>query len=205
MIETTMKDMPKESFSGKDGISKLDLLNKDVDIGKIDIQDLDKPFSVDGLSDRHKVNDEKADASEKIHRSIICRNKDLEGDVHPITGVPFERKTIEVNGECIDGVFPEFDSFLDVPIPSEMWEDSDKKQFSFAMKKLQEAIDNDPELRGQFTEEQLEQIENGDVPDGCVWHHSENPGELQLIDKDTHDKTGHTGGRAVWGGGSDNR
>ena len=38
----------------------------------------------------------KDDIKEKkdIHENIITRNESLEGDVHPITGVPFERRVI---------------------------------------------------------------------------------------------------------------
>jgi len=32
-----------------------------------------------------------------------------------------------------------------------------------------------------------------------VWHHHEKTGRLQLVDKNLHDKTGHTGGKAIWG------
>ena len=38
-----------------------------------------------------------------------------------------------------------------------------------------------------------------------MWHHSEQPGVLQLVDKDLHDKSGHTGGRNLWGGGTEHR
>ena len=65
--------------------------------------------------------------------------------------------------------------------------------------------DSDPELEKQFDEEQLEQIENGDTPDGYTWHHNEETGRMQLVDSEIHAKTGHTGGRSIWGGGSENR
>jgi hypothetical protein len=57
----------------------------------------------------------------------------------------------------------------------------------------------------QFTEEQLEQIMNGDTPDGYTWHHNEETGKMQLVKSETHARTGHTGGRAIWGGGSESR
>ena len=79
------------------------------------------------------------------------------------------------------------------------------KQFKEANDQLKDAIENDPEVRKQFTDEQIEQIEAGDTPEGYVWHHSEEPGTLQLVDTTTHAQTGHTGGRTVWGGGSENR
>lgn len=142
---------------------------------------------------------------EPPRRTIICRNESLEGDCHPVTGVPFERKVILVNGEEVEGVFAQFDSACDVHLPEHLQDATNAEQFEYANEQLRQAVEADPELRAKFTDEQLEQIRNGDRPDGYVWHHSENPGELQLVDKETHDKTGHTGGQVVWGGGSANR
>uniref|UniRef100_UPI0013C303B3 HNH endonuclease n=2 Tax=Bacteria TaxID=2 RepID=UPI0013C303B3 len=68
-------------------------------------------------------------------------------------------------------------------------------QFKTAIGKLAQEIENNPDLQKKFTPEQLEQIKYGETPDGYVWHHSEQPGVLQLVDKDLHDKSGHTGGR----------
>lgn len=137
---------------------------------------------------------------------IICRNESLEGDCHPISGIEFERKTVELpDGIKVEGVFPKFESKFDAQLDESQYNESDAKHFKEANKQLKEAIENDPELRSQFTEEQLEQIEAGDTPEGYVWHHSEEPGTLQLVDSTAHTQTGHTGGRTVWGGGSENR
>ena len=138
-------------------------------------------------------------------RDIYCRNEGLEGECHPITGVPFKRKTVEVNGESVEGVFPQFDVVHAVELLPGLHEASNKDQFAYANEQLKVAVESDPELKVQFSEEQLEQIANSDRPDGYVWHHSENPGELQLVNKVTHDSTGHTGGQVVWGGGAENR
>ncbi len=142
---------------------------------------------------------------EPIVRHIRCRNEGLEGERHPITGVPFERKQIEVNGEIVEGVFAQFDSAYTCTLPEELYQASNAAQFEHATDQLREAVTADPELRAQFTEEQLEQIANGETPDGYTWHHAENPGELQLVDTTIHAQTGHTGGQVVWGGGAENR
>ena len=70
---------------------------------------------------------------------------------------------------------------------------------------LKEAVQENPELRKQFSERQLEQIENGNKPSGFIWHHNENRGVMQLVDANTHLENGHTGGKAIWGGGSKER
>jgi hypothetical protein len=141
-----------------------------------------------------------------INRDIITRNESLKGDVHPITGVPFEEKTvIDADGNNVTGVFPEFDSKFDAQLPEDMLQESDSVQFCECNDQLKEAIQNDPELAKEFTPDQLEQIQNGDTPDGCTWHHNEETGKMQIVDSETHARTGHTGGRSIWGGGSEFR
>lgn len=70
---------------------------------------------------------------------------------------------------------------------------------------LKDALNKSPELKAQFSEIQLSQIENGETPDGFVWHHEAETGRMQLVDENIHRDTRHTGGRAIWGGGSDAR
>ena len=139
-------------------------------------------------------------------RTISTRNEGLEGQNHPETGVPYERKVVEMdNGEKVEGVFPQFESKLDVQLPEELEQASDNKQFAECNRQLKEKCENDPEFRSQFTEDQLDDIEHGQTPEGYTWHHSEEKGKMQLVDYDTHMRTGHTGGRNIWGGGTENR
>jgi hypothetical protein len=60
-------------------------------------------------------------------------------------------------------------------------------------------------LARTFTKEQLQQIMDGLTPDGLIWHHNEIAGRMQLVDFEIHRKTGHTGGRFLWGGGAEFR
>ena len=51
-----------------------------------------------------------------------------------------------------------------------------------------------------------EQIKNGEPRiSGLTWHHNEIPGKMQLVDATEHSTCRHTGGRSIWGGGSDCR
>lgn len=137
---------------------------------------------------------------------IQTRRSDLEGKEHPETGVRYERKEVDLgNGEIVEGVFPEFESNFDARLDESQYLDSDARQFREATNQLQAAIEANPEMAEKFTPEQLEQISRGRTPDGYVWHHSENPGVLQLVAKEIHDATPHTGGRAIWGGGQEYR
>ena len=145
-----------------------------------------------------------------ITEYMHTRNETLENDRHPITGVRFVRKVVErPDGSKVEGVFPEFKSEFTAQLPEGLYAETDKKQFCECNKQLLEAIEIDPKLRGKFSYEQKEQIkdgvEDGTAPDGYVWHHNEETGKMELVDADIHAKTGHTGGRAIWGGGTENR
>ena len=150
------------------------------------------------------VADDTQDADEV--RRIKTIRDDLSGQEHPETGVPYVEKIVETDeGEKVKGVFPVFESEFDAQLPDELLKASDKAQFSECNKQLKEAVSKDPEFAKKFSDEQLEQINNGDTPDGYTWHHNEEKGKMQLVDSKTHADTRHTGGKAIWGGGSEFR
>lgn len=139
-------------------------------------------------------------------RRITTINEDLEGKKYPETDVEYKRKVITLNGEKIEGVFPEFPSVFDTQLPKELWKASDVEQFRYCTQKLKERIERDPEFAKQFTPTQIEQIKKRSPRiSGLTWHHTEVPGKMQLVDAKLHDKCRHTGGRNIWGGGSDCR
>ena len=107
--------------------------------------------------------------------------------------------------ENYDVVAPRFESQFDVALNKEDYGKSDYLQSKTCNEKLQEAVQTDPELASRFSGEQLEQIRNGDTPKGYTWHHDVYPGQMQLVDSSVHALTRHTGGRAIWGGGKENR
>lgn len=131
-------------------------------------------------------------------------NQDKEGTVY--NGVLYEKRVIRVNGRKIEGVFPQFESKFDSYLPKKMWRSSDTEQFKYCVNNLRNAIDGNPDLAKEFTPRQLEQIRNGEPRiSGKTWHHNEIPGKMQLVDSDEHDICRHTGGRSIWGGGSEYR
>ena len=138
----------------------------------------------------------------------ICRNESLEGQKHPETGVEFKRKIVELSdGRKIEGVFPKFDSKQDIQLPSELYKSSFFDQKAYLSNKMQEiANDTDKvsELKRNFTDEEIESFKQGVIPEGYIWHHNEEEGLMQLVDAETHDKTGHTGGMSIWGVGYKN-
>lgn len=135
-------------------------------------------------------------------------NEDLAGSEHPETGVPFVEKTVTLpDGESVSGVFPIFESNFDVTIDESLYLQSDYVQFSYANVELYEAIQADPSLVEELglSDTDVKALANGDTPEGYTWHHNEEPGSLQLVNQEEHSNTGHTGGRELWGGGSENR
>lgn len=137
---------------------------------------------------------------------ISFRNENLEGKKHIETGVEFERNIVELpDGHELEGVFPKFDTPFEMKLDESLFQESDEKQFEAANNKLKEGIENNYDLKNKFTEKQIEQIFDNEKPNGYTWHHSEDVGIMQLVDSEVHAETGHTGGRALWGGGSENR
>jgi DNase/tRNase domain of colicin-like bacteriocin len=136
------------------------------------------------------------------------RNGDLSGYEHPETGVPFMEKTVELpNGDLVEGTFPVFDSSFSVVIAEDLYFERDSVHFSIANDTLYQAVQDDGSLAGELglSQEDVQALSNGQTPEGFTWHHHEQPGVLQLVDEETHDQTGHTGGRSIWGGGSEYR
>jgi hypothetical protein len=155
------------------------------------------------LKEGEGTGDAKDKAEDTEH--LKCRNEDLAGKKHPETGVPFENKEVEVDGKKYEVTVPQFESKYDAQLPEDKLKATDREQFKECNSQLQKECSSNPDVRKQFTKEQLEQIEDGETPDGCTWHHDAETGRMQLVDTKTHQKTGHTGGRNIWGGGTENR
>lgn len=152
-----------------------------------------------------EYDEQQIDNAENKPEHIKCRNENSAGEKHPETGVLFVRKVVKVGDKLYEVVVPEFESVYDAQLLEDMYEASDRDQFKECNLQLKNAVETNPELRKQFDEEQLEQIANGETPDGYTWHHDAEVGKMQLVDTETHQKTGHTGGRSIWGGGAENR
>lgn len=119
-------------------------------------------------------------------------------------GVPYRRKLIDIYGVKIEGVFPVFDSKFDVQLEPENYRTRTYAKECNAV--LQERVNEDPKLRSEFSNDQLKEIEDGTTPTGYVWHHNEEPGKMQLVKAEDHDRTrggaAHTGGNSLWGANS---
>ncbi|MFE8699757.1 HNH endonuclease [Cytobacillus sp. FJAT-54145] len=149
------------------------------------------------------------DGVDKVEaEEIDMRNDHLSGLDHTETGVPFETREVELpNGEIKVGTFPVFESDFSVVIAEEMYLASDNTHFNIANETLYQSIQENHSLANQLdlSSFDVQGLQNGVTPEGYVWHHHEQPGVIQLVDQEVHQDTGHTGGREIWGGGSEYR
>ena len=137
-------------------------------------------------------------------RHIPTIDEGMEGKT--VNGVKFAKRVFTLNGEKVEGVFPVFKSEFECKLPENMYTASDNEQMKYCTKKLAEKIERDPEFAKKFTPRQLEQIRNGEPRiSGLTWHHNEVPGKMQLVNAEDHSAARHTGGRSIWGGGSESR
>ncbi|EOP57680.1 hypothetical protein IKQ_00630 [Bacillus cereus VDM053] len=72
-------------------------------------------------------------------------------------------------------------------------EKSNASQFDYLNKEAYK------KYQSKFNIAELKLIRSGKNPKSYTWHHHQEPGDMQLVNTWTHQKTGHTGGRALWG------
>lgn len=125
-------------------------------------------------------------------KTIRLRMGDLAGDKHPVTGIRYD----------LDG-FPIFKAHSEVKLKEADFKKSRPTHDKICSKALYEQIMKDPKLAAKFTEEEIELFKLGEVPENYTWHHHQEAGRMQLVDYETHRKTGHTGGYKIWGKDSD--
>ena len=138
---------------------------------------------------------------------IETKNQHLEGTLHPETDVPFESKWIETSEGYKEGVFPDFSEHVayETRLPDNLHEASDSEQIKYCNEQLRQDFENGGLNPERFSERQQEQIRDKHTPEKYTWHHHEDLGRMQLVPSDIHEKTGHTGGRSLWGGGREAR
>ena len=203
--ESVLDRINSDSLENETESNLTDLSDSSENKEKTDQSEQNEAQTDNQNKDSDENTEQRTDDAESSPIRIKCRNENLEGQEHPDTGVPFERKQIEVDGKKYEVVVPKFDSMFDAQLPEDMYKASDREQFNECNAQLKNEIATNPDLREKFDDEQLEQIENGDTPDGYTWHHDAEAGKMQLVDTETHQKTGHTGGRSIWGGGAESR
>lgn len=204
-----MSDIPEYSDSERNLLGNI--LPENSGLLKTEINTIESRFLTDTEKAYYK---EKLNCSDsivegaKINKDGVLQIKTInesKDGIEENSDVKFERNAFEINGVKLEGVFPAFDSKLDVQLPQDMLSETDSKQFKYCNEQLKDTIEKAPDLAEKFSSVQLEQINDLETPDGYTWHHNEELGKMQLVDTDEHQENRHTGGRAVWGGGSESR
>ena len=115
--------------------------------------------------------------------------------------VEYTEDTVRIDGRSVTGVYPVFDSQKDVQLPGDLRFASIHNQEKYCNAELaRDVAENPDKYRDVFTKEQLEQIEKGKTPEGFTWHHHQDVGRMQLVDRSVHEANRHDGGFVLWGG-----
>lgn len=113
----------------------------------------------------------------------------MAGKTHPVTKVRFDEKG-----------FPKFKSVYTVKLQHKDYKKSREEHFYIANKKLYNNICSSSRLRMKFSSRDINVISQGDTPNKYTWHHHQDKGKLELVDREIHSKTSHIGGYSIWGG-----
>jgi hypothetical protein len=137
--------------------------------------------------------------------------KGTEDDAIRVMNKKLANQTVTKDGYTIrydKNGFPEFTSKFDTQIPDDDLINTREKHFEIANKALGDQLRADPDLAQKMglTDQQrdfiLEDPPNDESPPGLTWHHNQDVGKMQLVDRDIHGTFRHTGGKAIWGGGN---
>lgn len=142
-------------------------------------------------------------------------NKRLAGKCHPKTGVPFVKKDIYCGwGILEDFVGPEFEGVkVDIGLTLEQaykkLGGTDKKFYNGTMDLgvicLKEQIENNTLSNNDYqylSQEDIDMIKSGKLPECKTMHHCPETTKkgtivMQLVDRDIHHETRHTGGSST--------
>ncbi len=110
------------------------------------------------------------------------------GKKHKSTGVYFDK----------DG-FPKFKEIAKIKLSRKYWKKERSTHFYRASKMLYENIQKSSRLASKFTKKEIREFQKGDLPDKYTWHHHQDKGVLQLVDREIHASVRHDGGFDIWG------
>lgn len=201
-VEKSAKETAESSVekAAREGTEKTIKETREV-IGKELTLQQKNELRLNGMSDNNIENCTYKDGVYQL-RTI---NEKLEGQVLGNTEIRYNRKTIDYFGKKVSAVFPEFESICTVQLPEGKLRDSDKVQFTECTTQLKKEISQNTLLKDMFTPRELEEIAYGKLPVKYVWHHNEEIGKMELVLREIHEVARHTGGKSIWGGGSQTR
>lgn len=170
--------------------------DEDLDVSK---EDIDYSISHAGLLDYIEKHGSPSNPEGSPLEQYENVNIDTRSSRSPT--VEYGMDKVSVDGIKLTGSFPEFHSNHDVQLPNDLRFSSVYNQEKFCNTSLKDAVNENPDKYSEiFNAKQLEQIQNGKTPEGFTWHHHQQVGRMQLVDKEEHDANRHLGGWALWGG-----
>jgi hypothetical protein len=118
--------------------------------------------------------------------------------------VPYNSRIIKLSDDIsIEGVFPDFPKVYELFTGDEGVGLTRYEHNQMCNELLAEALNEDLELRDIFSEQELETIKEGQLPEKYTWHHEPEVGYFSLVEREIHDAKRHTGGYALWGAKDD--
>jgi predicted ribonuclease toxin of YeeF-YezG toxin-antitoxin module len=123
-------------------------------------------------------------------KTINLRMGHLKNDVHPITKVPYDK----------DG-FPIFEVKYTLYLNKNDYLKTRDQHFRILNKELYKKIVENPQLQTDLdlTDSDIAKLERGKSLKDYTWHHHQEQGKMELVEKEIHAQTGHTGGMKIWG------
>lgn len=115
----------------------------------------------------------------------------MANQTHGVTKVKFD-----------DEGFPRFKSYYKVKLQRKDFKKKREQHFYICNKKLYRAVISSATLKAslKLSSKDIKRLEQGETPSKYVWHHHQDAGVLQLVERSIHEKTYHVGGYSIWGG-----
>lgn len=124
-------------------------------------------------------------------------NYALKNKTHPRTGVPFTKAGYP-KFKKVDTCNMDLSLFSRVKDRLSSSQNIRQKHFAICSHKLYSKVTANQALKMKFTASQIVQLRNGKTPDGYTWHHTEKKNILELVDREIHNKTAHSGGYSLY-------
>jgi hypothetical protein len=142
-------------------------------------------------------------------------NKGYAGKEYPDNVFYKEKIVYDADGKLVRWEGPIFDnvSKFEVTLPKGYLKETEQEQYVEAYRQLREWITNNPKAAiERFGAENAEMLKNGETIGNAgyhTWHHTEEVGQLQMVNRSIHQelhpeidgKHAHTGGMEIWGAG----
>lgn len=107
---------------------------------------------------------------------------------HVATGVRFDK----------DG-FPCFKAIATITLDKSLYKKNRSVHFYHANKLLYAKIQRYKSIASKFTRREIMSFSLGETPAKYTWHHHQDKGVMQLVDREIHEAVSHDGGYSIWG------